>query len=254
MSFWIQDNALTSTRIGGIACYRDGADSTGAMAFYTGVSGVSEFLRKDSTGITLTGQTTISNGDLTLQQAGITDFTIYNTTGGDTDGARGTDIIFKGKTSSGTAHNLAEIWGVHDGSAADQKGRIEFYTNDDSAVGNKFMLFDSANNLLLGTWSIGTNADTVIGIANGTAPTSSPTNMVQLYAKDVSASSELFVRDESGTETQLSPHDPITGEWVFFSKNKEGKIIKIQMERLMRLLNEKFGGGFIEEWIEGEAA
>lgn len=45
----------------------------------------------------------------------------------------------------------------------------------------------------------------VIGIRNATAnPTSSVTNGVILYAKDVSGSSELVVRDEGGTETVLS--------------------------------------------------
>jgi hypothetical protein len=46
----------------------------------------------------------------------------------------------------------------------------------------------------------------VIGIVNATAPTSSPTDMVQLYAENVTASSELRVRDEAGNVTTLSPH------------------------------------------------
>lgn len=46
----------------------------------------------------------------------------------------------------------------------------------------------------------------VISLFNYTEPTGSVTDGVLLYAKDVSSSSELFVRDEAGNKTQLSPH------------------------------------------------
>ena len=46
-----------------------------------------------------------------------------------------------------------------------------------------------------------------IAIANDIAPTSSPPNLVHLYAEDVAASSELKVRDEAGNITTLSPHN-----------------------------------------------
>ena len=68
------------------------------------------------------------------------------------------------------------------------------------------MVIDSNGNVGIGTDSLGTNAAGVIGIKNGTAPTSSPADMVQLYAEDVTASSELRVRDEAGNVTTLSPH------------------------------------------------
>jgi len=61
-------------------------------------------------------------------------------------------------------------------------------------------------NVGIGTASFGTNAAGVIGIGNGTAPTSSPADMVQLYARDDAGSSKLYVRNEAGTETVLSPH------------------------------------------------
>jgi len=93
-------------------------------------------------------------------------------------------------------------------------------TTDDSqvlvgAVGNELVLqsnseesmrIDSDGNVGIGTDSFGTDAAGVIGIANATAPTSSPANMVQLYAKDDAGSSRLYVRNEAGTETVLSPH------------------------------------------------
>lgn len=58
----------------------------------------------------------------------------------------------------------------------------------------------------LGFWatSWGTSAAKVIAQGNGTTPTTSPADSVQIYAKDVAASSEWFVLDEAGFETQIS--------------------------------------------------
>ena len=84
--------------------------------------------------------------------------------------------------------------------------------------------------------------------------TSLPTaqgNRSGLYAKDVSSSSELFAFDEAGNTTQLSPHNPETKEWEFYSKNtKTGRVLKIKMEQLMKKLDEQYGGGFIEEYFD----
>ena len=38
-----------------------------------------------------------------------------------------------------------------------------------------------------------------------------------IYAKDVSSSAELFVRDEGGNVTQISPHNT-QGEWITIQK------------------------------------
>ena len=62
----------------------------------------------------------------------------------------------------------------------------------------------SNGNVGIGTTTFGTSAAKVLGIGNGTAPTSSPADMVQLYAEDVGGSSELKVRDEAGNVTTLS--------------------------------------------------
>ena len=64
-----------------------------------------------------------------------------------------------------------------------------------------------------------------------------------IYAK----SGEMFVLDDSGNETQISPHDD-NGEWQYFSKNtKTGKVVRVRMEKMIRRLEEITGESFIEE-------
>ena len=88
---------------------------------------------------------------------------------------------------------------------ANQTGYLNFI---DATTGSpeKRMTIDPDGNVGIGTESFGATAAGVLAIKNGTAPTSSPADMVQLYAEDVTASSELRVRDEAGNVTTLSPH------------------------------------------------
>lgn len=60
---------------------------------------------------------------------------------------------------------------------------------------------DPAGNLGLGVASFGTSAAKVIGIANGTAPSSSPAGMGQLYVEG----GALKFRGSSGTVTVIAP-------------------------------------------------
>jgi hypothetical protein len=104
------------------------------------------------------------------------------------------------------------------------------------------------NNLGVKTTSFGSSAIGVIAIGNGTAPGSSITDGVQLFAQDVSSSSELKVRDEAGNTTTLSPHN-FTGipegrseqmAWSFYSE-KDGKYINVDMLKLARLIEQMTG-------------
>ena len=72
------------------------------------------------------------------------------------------------------------------------------------------------------------------------------TNRASIYAKDVSSSAELFVRDEAGNVTQISPHNT-QGEWIYYSENvKTGKRFKVNMEKMIRKLEQITGEDFIE--------
>jgi hypothetical protein len=62
------------------------------------------------------------------------------------------------------------------------------------------MRLDTSGNLGIGTTTFGTSAAKVIGIANGTAPTTSPAGMGQLYVEG----GALKYRGSSGTVTTIA--------------------------------------------------
>ena len=83
-----------------------------------------------------------------------------------------------------------------------------------------------------------------------TSDPSTATNYAHIYSKDVSSSAEVFVRDEAGNVTQISPHND-EGEWQYFSRNtKTGKVVKVNMEKMIRKLEEITGESFMEEYYE----
>ena len=91
------------------------------------------------------------------------------------------------------------------------------------------------------------------GGASPTLPASGVTQSFgAIFTKraNIYAHGEVWAKDASGNITQLSPHDE-NGKWIFHAHNeKTGKTLKIQMEKLMRKLNDEFGGDFIEECTE----
>jgi hypothetical protein len=107
---------------------------------------------------------------------------------------------------------------------------------------------DGGNVKIAGTANRATTEGTAqLVIFNGTAPVGTLTNGVSLY----SASGELRVMDAAGNSTLLSPHDHETNEWVYYSKNTvTGKVLRIDMERMLKAIDEKLGGGFIHEYTE----
>ena len=96
---------------------------------------------------------------------------------------------------------------------------------------------------------LNTNGNGIIGPMHMEVLASDPsgvTNRAAIYAKDVSSSAELFVRDEAGNVTQISPHNS-EGEWTYYSENNiTGKRFKVNMEKMIRRLEEITGEDFIE--------
>lgn len=87
--------------------------------------------------------------------------------------------------------------------------------------------------------------DGVMSFTDNTSDPTMDTNTAGIYGKDVSGTVEMFAVDEAGNTTQLSPHDPDTGEWVFESRNvKTGRKLKVRMEALVKKLAERFPEDF----------
>ena len=101
--------------------------------------------------------------------------------------------------------------------------------------------------------TIGSN--NVITLNKATNPGGPTNNAAKIYAKDDTfpLTTEMWVMDEDGNSTKISPHDSVTGEWIFYSKNvKTGRVVRVNMEKLVRKIEELTGEKFLEEWIEGE--
>jgi len=126
--------------------------------------------------------------------------------------------------------------------------------------GNHFALsIDNVRNLYLnGNATHPTAATSAVGvfhISNGTAPSASIANGVLLYAEDVTASSELKVRDEAGNVTVLSPHNftlipdgPSEDmAWAHHSE-RDGKKINVDMLAAIREVERLSGRKLV--WTE----
>jgi hypothetical protein len=129
---------------------------------------------------------------------------------------------------------------------AGDKSASLLYGVCNASMGSQFVRFNG--NLGIGTNTFGTNAVSVLCIANGTIPSTSPADSVQVYAEDVTGSSELRVRDEAGNVTTLSPHnfslipDGPSEElsWAYYGE-KEGKKINVDMLKLARIIEQLSG-------------
>ena len=104
----------------------------------------------------------------------------------------------------------------------------------------------STSNLKIGgTAARATTAGTnQLVLFDGTAPVGTLANGTSLY----STSGELRVMDAGGNATLLSPHDK-EGNYIHEQINYKGRYLKIDMEKLLIAINDKFGWDFVETYI-----
>jgi len=91
-----------------------------------------------------------------------------------------------------------------------------------------------------------TNISTLSLATNGNPGTDPATDsgVGYIYAKGTTA--ELYVKDGAGNITQISPHSE-EGDWVYYSENvKTGKRVKVNMEKMIRRLEQITGEKFFE--------
>ena len=182
------------------------------------------------------------------------------------------ELKFQGENDSDQQVNYAKITAkILDASAGTEDGIIEFAIrkNGSNNIAARFrsdslQLLNSTNLSVDGNVGIGTTSPDdpldVTGNArisnhlalncNGTSDPSLLVNHAHIYSKLVSGHAEMFVRDSNGNVTQISPHTP-EGEWQYFSRNtRTGKVVRVNMEKMIRKLEEITGESFMEEWYE----
>lgn len=122
-------------------------------------------------------------------------------------------------------------------------GGIRFFTN-----ANTERVRIDPGGLGVGATAFGTGAVNVLAIASSTAPSTSITDGIQLFAVDVGGSHELQVRDEAGNVTTLSPHnfslipqgqsEPLA--WAYYSQFGN-TAVNIDMTRAIRIVEQLSG-------------
>ena len=125
-----------------------------------------------------------------------------------------------------------------------------------NAAGSKTMaVFNAANSVDLNynnstkfqTSNTGVALTGVMAMAVESGDPSGVANNAHIYAKDDSASAEVYVRDEAGNVTKLSPHNK-QGEWEYFSRNtKTGKTVRVNMEEMIKDIEKLTGKKYIKE-------
>lgn len=165
----------------------------------------------------------------------------------------GVGIEFEVETAAANNEILATIETIATVvTATSEVGAVVIKTMDGGAAAAERMRVDVTGIKLGASTARGTTEPTnAVTLFNGTVPVGTLVNGVTLYSKDVAASAELHVMDEAGNESLLSPHDPATGEWIFYSKNTiTGRVIRIRMEKLLRRVAEQFGPELFEEFYD----
>lgn len=98
-------------------------------------------------------------------------------------------------------------------------------------TGNTTLCISSGTNVTIGSPLIGANASRVLGIANGTAPTTFP--VVQLWAE----AGELKVADTGGVVTQLSEHSRVAPDWLYDGDEFPERVARVEYNGYIQFVN-----------------
>jgi len=226
------------------------------LALYTNSTERARFNNSGEFGI---GMTPVNIVDITKSSNAGHRVTIYNATSG-----TGALAGFSAKASAGTVINLQMLSAGYTTYGASVANDASIYTN--SSTGLSIMVDAASTNIkfsvggntekmrisAVGNVSIGgtaTRATTVgtnsLQIFDGTAPVGTLANGCSFY----STAGEMRVMDAAGNATLLSPHEKVTNNWIYYSVNTQtGKVLKIDMEKMMKFLNDTFGTDFVHEY------
>jgi len=215
------------------------ASQTGTISF--GISTLSQTINIGS-GATALGETKTINIGTGGLSASSTDIYIGSSSSITTVDVTGTCVF----------NNLVNLLANPVLSAGTANGIL--YLNGSSVATSGTAINFDGNNLRLGGTTSPASATVSLVLFNGTAPTGSVVNGVVVFAQDVSASSELRVRDEAGNVTTLSPHNfSLIPEgpsedmaWSYYSERGDRKV-NIDMMKLARAVERLTGEKLVYE-------
>ncbi len=242
------DYSFDNTAVGGQALYNnidgDYNIAIGWQALYSNVDGF------DNTAL---GYHTLRYNTEGYQNVAVGAYSLTKNTTGDENTALGCDAGYNNTTGNGNI-----FLGFEAGRDVTSSDKL-YIDNSSTATPLIYGEFDNNvltvyGNLGIGTKTFGTSATRTLAMLNGTVPSTSPANAIQLYAEDVSASSELKVRDEATNVATLSPHnfelfkpdknDPLP--WSYHSVNYLiGKKVNADISGALRELEDLTGKKFL---------
>ena len=154
-------------------------------------------------------------------------------------------IKFQGENDADQEVLYAKISGkILDVGDGTEDGILEFAfkKNGSNNISGRFR---SDSLQLLNDTSLRVTGHVELGVLSGDP--SGTTNIAHIYAKDESSSAEVFVRDEAGNVTKISPHNE-QGEWEYYSRNtKTGKTVRVNMEEMIRDIEQLTGKTYIQD-------
>ncbi len=129
-------------------------------------------------------------------------------------------------------------------------GGINMRTINTGATSGATIKFEMTDNVVIRNPKAATTAALAVEGSIRLKNTSNPSNVTDsahIFAKDDGSTSEVYVRDEAGNETKISPHNQ-SGEWEYYSKNvNTGKVFRVNMESLIKEVERLSGKTFIEQ-------
>ena len=230
---------------GGITEYVVADGSTGAVKLKHYGTTVFE---TTSTGAAITNTSTSDALDITTTEDSSTAGPVINLKRNSSSVANSDylgQIKFQGENDADQEVLYAKISGkILDSADGSEDGILEFAfkKNGSNNISGRFR---SDSLQLLNDTSLRVTGHVELGVLAGDPNTT--TDIAHIYAKDESSSAEVFVRDEAGNVTKISPHNE-KGEWEYFSRNtKTGKTVRVNMEEMIRDIEKLTGKKYIKD-------
>ena len=165
--------------------------------------------------------------------------------------AKGNTAIFRVGTLNTANHTVTNYYGFHSygGNGRSQivngtdwrHAYYEDFINNNGTIANTSGLWIDKQTQGTKNYGIvlngdGAGADIVFGTSQGS----------RIY----STGGVLYASDNAFNTTQISPHDPETGEWIYYSKNiKTGRTVRVNMEKLIKAVEMLTGETFMVETL-----